>query len=114
MGMRSKRKGKVGELELASVLRAEGFQAVRGQQYRGGSSSPDVVCHDLPEVHLEVKRCERLNLYDAVDQAKRDAGEKIPVVCHRRSRREWVAVLPLVEFLAVVRESEFCAAGKES
>jgi hypothetical protein len=37
----SKRKGKRGELEFAAVLRAEGFQARRGQQFSGSPDSPD-------------------------------------------------------------------------
>jgi len=34
-----------------------------------------------------------------MEQARRDAGEKIPVVMHRRNKQEWVVILPLTDFL---------------
>lgn len=110
-GARSRRKGKRGERELARLLTAEGFPAVRGQQHRGGPGSPDVVVASLPAIHFEAKRCEKLALYDALDQARRDAGDKLPVVAHRRNGCEWVAILRLDDLLAIVRESDFVQAG---
>ena len=104
-GARSRRKGKRGELEFARLLTAEGFPAVRGQQHRGGPGSPDVIVPSLPGIHFEAKRCERLSLYDAVAQARRDAGGRVPVVAHRRNNFEWVAILRLGDLLAILRES---------
>ena len=99
MAKNSNRKGKVGELEVAALLREHGFEARRGQQYSGGPGSPDVV-HSIPNVHLEVKRTEALSLYPALQQARDDAGDgEVPVVFHRRSRHEWVAILPAKDFL---------------
>ena len=40
-------------------------------------------------------------------QAKRDAGDKLPVVAHRRNASEWVAILRLEDLLAILRESDF-------
>lgn len=105
----SRRKGKDGELELCRLLSSEGFAARRGQQHRGGPDSPDVVCDSLPGIHFECKRTERLNLYDALDQARDDAGERIPVVAHRRSDCRWLAVLDLRDLLAILRESSLVA-----
>ena len=105
-GSRSRRKGKRGERELARVLTAEGFPATRGQQHRGGPGSPDVIVQSLPGVHFECKRTERLSLYDAVSQARQDAGDKLPIVAHRRNAHEWLAILPLVDLLAILGESD--------
>jgi len=99
----SRRKGKAGELELAAWLRERGVGARRGCQFSGGSESPDVVA-DLPGVHFEVKRCEALRLWDAVEQAVTDAGERLPVVAHRANRREWVAIVPLDRLLPLLQE----------
>jgi Holliday junction resolvase len=107
-GARSRRKGKRGERELAAALRAEGFPATRGAQHHGGPESPDVLCPSLPGLHFEAKRCERLSLYDALDQARRDAGGRLPVVAHRRNGCRWVAILDLTDLLAILRESDFC------
>lgn len=96
-------KGKVGERELAEFLRDHGFEARRGQQHAGGNESPDVVS-DLDYIHWEVKRVEAGNLYKWLEQAERDsAGIKIPVVAHRKNRKDWVAILPLDLFLSLLR-----------
>ncbi len=95
MGRKSRNKGKRGEREAASELqRLFGVPARRGCQYQGGDDSPDVVV-DIPEVHIEVKRCEIFRLYDSLAQAIEDAGTKVPVVLHRQNCRPWVAVVPL-------------------
>ena len=96
MGHKSKEKGKRGELELAAELRRVlGIEARRGVQYQGGQGSPDVVA-DLPGVHIEVKRCERLSLYSAMKQASADAGaDKVPVVCHRANHQDWIVIVRL-------------------
>jgi hypothetical protein len=47
--MNSRNKGKRGELEAAHMLTHEGFPARRGQQFSGGTDSPDVVCESLPD-----------------------------------------------------------------
>src|ERR1700748_2154563 len=76
----SRNKGASGEREIAEWLRANGIHGHRGQQFAGGADSPDVI-HDLPGIHLEVKRTETLSLYVALDQAKRDAPSgHVPVV----------------------------------
>src|ERR1700691_2287240 len=106
MTISARRKGKDGELEIAEFLRERGFpHARRGQQFSGRGDSPDVV--GVPGVHVEVKRVEKGNLYDWMAQAKRDAkAGNIPVVMHRRSRQDWVAILPLYQFLKMVRAVE--------
>lgn len=86
-------KGKAGEREFAHFLKDQhGIEARRGVQYQGGTDSPDVVT-DLTGVHFEVKRVETFNAYKALEQAEKDAGkDKVPIVAHRRSRKDWVLV----------------------
>lgn len=107
MGKASRDKGKRGEREVAALLREHGFEARRGVQYRGGADSPDVV--GLPGVHIEVKRTERLDLYGALEQSRRESGEgETPVVIHRRNGREWVVIEPFENWI-----KRHKAAGKE-
>ena len=75
MAINSRAKGKAGELELAKILRETyGFEdARRSQQFSGKQGDADVV--GLPHLHLEVKRNERLNIYDAYEQSCRDEVE---------------------------------------
>ena len=66
MGRMSKRKGAAGEREAAAHLnQVLGTHLHRGRQYHGGPESPDLA-GDLPGLHLEVKRCERISLYPAM------------------------------------------------
>lgn len=95
----SRRKGKRGELELATKLREYGFDCRRGQQFKGGGDSPDVT--GLPGIHIECKRVERLSLEQAMAQSRRDSegtGD-VPVVMHRRDREGWKVTMDLDEFM---------------
>ena len=110
MGRSQRDKGKRGERELAALLREYGYDCRRGQQYCGVNGDADVV--GLPGIHIEVKRAEKLSLYDALGQAARDAGPgKIPVVFHRRNNCGWVCILPIDDFMELYREWE---AGREA
>lgn len=95
----SRRKGKVGELEWSKILRDHGYKdARRGQQYKGGGDSPDVT--GLPGIHQEVKRVEKLNIHDAMDQSKRDAADaEVPIVVHRRDRTPWLVTMSAEDWL---------------
>lgn len=102
-----KRKGAAGELEFSKVCTQHGYKARRTAQYCGKSGdASDVV--GLPGMHVEVKRVEKLNIYDAIAQAKRDAAEngRRPMVAHRRNRGEWLITLPLEVFFEIYREWE--------
>lgn len=96
--MNSREKGAAGERELAQILRAYGFEARRGQQFSGANGDPDVV--GMPGVHIECKRVEKLNLYEAMAQSINDAriGET-PVVMHRKNREEWLVTMRLGDFI---------------
>ena len=101
----SREKGKRGERELSSILRAYGYDCRRGQQYCGSNGDADVV--GLPGVHIEVKRVEKLNIYDAISQAVRDALKSlIPIVFHRKNNCEWLVTLRLDDFMKIYREYE--------
>lgn len=98
----SRRKGAVGEREIAKYLRDHGFtEARRGQQFKGGADSPDVV--GLTGFHIEVKRAERLDLNAAMEQSIRDCGEnETPIVVHRRNNDYWKVTMRLDDFMEVI------------
>lgn len=92
----SRDKGARGEREAAAELsRIFGCEARRGCQFAGGPNSPDVLV-DLPGIHFEVKRTERLSLYPAMEQAIGDAGQhNVPMVIHRANGKPWLAIVRL-------------------
>ena len=110
--MNSREKGKRGERQWRDELRANGFEARRGQQFCGSPESPDVVCPALPWLHFEVKAVERLNIEEAMEQARRDCRRaetgnlkpelggvsRVPVVAHRRSFRPWLVTMEAETF----------------
>jgi hypothetical protein len=107
MGSMSRRKGAAGEREAAAVLNEVlGTHLHRGRQFHG-PDSPDLA-GDMPGLHVEVKRVERLALYPAMCQARRDAApDQVPVVMHRANNRPWlicVEVADLIRLLDVVDE----------
>lgn len=103
MKINSKKKGAVGERELAGILRDYGYSCRRGQQYNG-LDGEDVV--GLPNIHIECKRVERLNIEDAMGQAKRDAKDNMPVVFHRKNNCKWLVTMDLDDWIKLYREYE--------
>lgn len=99
----SRRKGKDAELEAAKVLsRILGVASRRGVQYQGGADSPDVVL-SISGVHVEVKRVEKLNIHDAVDQSANDAPpDAVPIVMHRRNRKPWLITLRADDLMSLI------------
>ena len=102
--MNSRAKGCRGELEAARAwAETFGVDARRGQQFSGSQDSPDIVTEHTG-LHLEVKRCEKGNLYDWMAQAVRDSGDRIPVVLHRRNGKEWILIARLSDAPALAAE----------
>ena len=102
MGKRSRDKGCRGEREAAAeIARIFGVEARRGRQYCGDQEAPDVRTA-IAGIHFEVKRCERLRLYQSIGQAAEDAGSNIPIVLHKANRREWLAIIRLADLPALV------------
>lgn len=106
-GNRSQRKGRIGELELAEVLRGLGFSGVHASPPMQFGHAPDLV--GLPGIHIECKRHERLELPSWLRQAAADAerfGDGLPAVFFRRNRGEWSVVMTLQDWAALYRKGE--------
>src|SRR5438552_11876222 len=87
--------------QTCSLRKAERVR--RGQQFSGSADSPDVICDSLPWIHFEVKAVERLNIEEAMDQARRDSAGKVPVVAHKRSFRPWLVTMTAEVFFQFLR-----------
>ena len=100
-----KKKGKAGELEVARILRSYGYHCRRGQQYSGANGDADVV--GLPGIHIEVKRRENLNVYEAIEQAKRDAAKigTMPTVMWRKNDHEWLVTMPMSDWMKLYQQA---------
>jgi hypothetical protein len=71
-----------------------------------------VVVEGLP-FHVECKAVEALNIWSALEQARRDCPEKKePAVFFKRNRTGWYAALDARVFLTLLIHSDFC--GKDA
>ena len=103
MTINSKQKGARGERELAHKLEEYGYNAKRSVQYNGKDGQADVI--GLPHIHCEVKRVEKLNIYNAIEQAKRDAkNDDMPTVFHKKNRCNWLVTMELDEFMKLYED----------
>jgi Holliday junction resolvase len=93
-GKASRDKGKRGEREFAAFCRDHGYDEARRTSQYCGQTGDASDCVGLPGIHIEVKRVEKLNLLDAVEQAKHDSqGDNMPIVAHRRNNCEWLITM---------------------
>ena len=122
MAVNSKQKGARFERLLASKFREYGYSdSRRTAQYCGNTGdASDVI--GLPGIHVEAKHQERMQLYDWMDQAKRDAkagGEgRLPVVFHKKNNADILVTMTLDDWMTIFREYEagmaINHAGKEA
>lgn len=101
----SREKGKRFERLVAGLFRSIGYEARRGQQYCGANGDADVI--GVPGIHIECKAVEKLNLYDAMSQAKADAREgELPVVIHKKNNCKVLVTMEFDDWAALYREWE--------
>lgn len=103
-GKTSQRKGRGGELELSRILQEHGYPVEVGRAVSFGEV-PDL--SGLPGIHVEVKRVERLNVQEAMEQSIRDSqrmGDGIPALFHRRNRKPWLVTMRLGDWLGIYEQ----------
>ncbi len=106
MGRTSQRKGSNGEKELVGLLQNAGYTDVIQPPQPTYGKRPDV--EGLDGVHIEVKRKERISLYEAMEQAQADAlkfRDGVPCVFHRRNRKPWLVVMKFSDWLEMYKHS---------
>lgn len=106
IGKSSKARGKRAELDLVHKLQEFGFlDARRTAQYCGKAGTSDVV--GVPGVHCECKAVQRLNIWEALSQSKRDSeadgNGDIPAVFFKRNRTGWYIAMPLADFVSLYK-----------
>lgn len=111
VAVNSKQKGARFERQLASRFREYGYDARRTAQYCGNTGdASDVV--GLPGIHIEAKHQERMQLYDWMSQAKRDAAgtDKLPAVFHKKNNASILVTMEFEDWMRLFTEWE---AGQE-
>ena len=103
----SKRKGADGEREFANLCKEHGFDVRRTQQYCGNTGDASD-CVGLPNIHIEVKRVQALNIDKAMAQAIHDSKHKnvMPIVAHRKNNAKWLITMRADDWFEMYKESE--------
>lgn len=107
MAVNSRQKGARAERLLAKTLRDYGYEnARRGQQYCGANGDADVV--GLPNIHIECKHVEKLNIYNAIAQSKHDARDgELPAVFHKKNNCNWLVTMEMKDFMKIYGEGDY-------
>ena len=106
MSCNSRQKGKRGELEAAHALNEQlpGAQARRAQQYSGTESTADLIAHGMPNLYLEVKRRQSMNIHKVFDESEENCGALAPVVLHRKDNTDWIVSFKLDDLRQVIEQ----------
>ena len=109
----SREKGKRFERQIASLFKEWGYDAHRTAQYRGNTGQAGDV-EGVPFIHIEAKHQERMNLYDWVEQAQRDARAEgknnLPVVIHHQNNKPILCTMTFDAWIQLYNEYR---AGRE-
>jgi Holliday junction resolvase len=102
-GRSSRNKGAQGERELAKLLSDKlGLDSIkRGYVFCRES---DVI--GLKGIHIECKRVEKLNIENAMEQARNEAEKRKdgkPTLFHRRNRKGWLVTMDLDDWIELYR-----------
>ena len=106
MSVNSKQKGARYEREVALLLRQYGYETRRSVQYSGRvEESADVV--GLPYMHIECKRYKnRAFDYDWIDQAIRDAKNRLAMVIHRTDNHRNLVTMEFHDWMRIYQGFE--------
>jgi hypothetical protein len=95
MTVNKRAKGLAAEREVAEIWKAHGLE-VRNLEGSGDHLVLVPHANGGDVIHSEVKRQERMKLWEWLAQAEKEApANAIPVVSFRRTRGRWYACLPL-------------------
>lgn len=107
-GASSRNKGKAAELAVVHALRRAGFEAETSRNVLGGQQRGSDIVTPLP-VAIEVKDRATLDLAGWLRQAAESAGDRLPVVWHKRrgngQAEDWYVTMSGATLLDLLKEA---------
>ena len=107
MGLKEKRKGEYGERCLRNLFRETLGDLIDEEDIKRGSvfrKTSDVI--GLPEIHVECKFVEKLNIHAAMKQAVEESQKRkdgMPTVFFRRSREDTLVCMRYEDWAKLYR-----------
>ena len=103
------------ERDTANRWRAMGFDMRRQPGSGAMHWKGDLYCHEYPELHLECKAVERLNIEKAMDKAREECKVgQIVVLVHKRNRKPPLVTVEEADFVGLLKELAECRARATS
>lgn len=97
MSSSQRNKGANAEREVVKIFKDHGFNARRGMVFY---HEPDMVVDDIPDIHFEIKRQEKIAMPAWIRQSTEACKEgESPCVIFRQNRQDWWIALPLNKWL---------------
>lgn len=111
MGAKERRKGNEAERAVAACLRDAGWDAITSRAKNGTQDGYDIISNT--PLAIEVKNHARFDLSGWLAQARDNAGDKVPVVWHKKrgesSPLGWYVTMDgqaLVELLSLLERRD--------
>lgn len=103
MPVNSRAKGCRAERDLCHSLKETlGWKTVRrSQQFCGNAGDADLIAEEAPNLFIESKMVEKLNVTLAMAKAVEQSGGALPILCHRKKRTNWLVTVRLEDLLAL-------------
>jgi len=96
----SRAKGARAERDLCQALKEIlKWDARRSQQFCGNAGDADLVVEQCPNLFVESKMVEKLNVVQAMEKAVEQSGGALPILCHRKKRTGWLVTVRLEQLL---------------
>ena len=96
MAANSRSKHFRGHQDFVRACREQGFETVRCTHGR-------LDCSSLPEIHVTIRRTERLRMETAMEEAAAEAGKMPVVLAHRSNGHPWRITMGLDTFFLLYR-----------
>ena len=100
----SNTKGKVGELEFANLCKTYGFNTRRSVQYSGINIDSDADVIGLPNIYIEVKRVEAINVDKVMDRLREDnKTDDMGILAHRKNNKGWLVTMDFTDWMEIYK-----------
>lgn len=90
-------------MQLSHKLNELGFDTRRTAQYNGKELGSLADLIGIDGIHIECKHNERLNIFEAMEQADRDSHGEIPTVFHRKNNKPWLVTMHLEDWVKLYK-----------
>ncbi|MAT10412.1 MAG: hypothetical protein CMM02_05315 [Rhodopirellula sp.] len=103
----SKAKGKANELKAVNILKENGIEARRSQQFCGRNpDASDILTPEFPSLYWEIKGVESLSVQTTMERAREDCASKDPVLIWFKNRKKPLAIIEFDHLIRLLKDNK--------